>query len=48
VLTDRVVLEVPEDLPTNGLRLEVILYDRLTLKGAGSVTIADLQPAEKP
>ncbi len=42
VLTDRVLLEVPADVPAEGLRLEVVLYDRLTLKGAGSVTVPGL------
>ena len=43
LLADRVLLDVPSGVPSEGLRLEVVLYDRRTLKGAGSVTVPDLR-----
>ena len=39
LVADRVLLPLPEGAPTEGLRLEVVLYDRRTLQGAGSVVV---------
>jgi len=38
-ITDRVILTVPPDLVASSLSVEVVLYNRADLKGAGTVTV---------
>ena len=44
VLSDRVLLPMPEDADASGTRLEIVLYDRATLSGIGSVIVPVQQP----
>ncbi len=40
LVTDRVILVLPDDAaPGSGYQLEVVLYDRMTLKAMGTVTV---------
>jgi len=44
VLTDRVLLPLPEGVSSSGDHIEIILYDRATLAGIGSVVIPLSEP----
>ncbi|MGC9360750.1 MAG: 6-pyruvoyl-tetrahydropterin synthase-related protein [Anaerolineae bacterium] len=44
VLSDRVLMPVPEDADASETRVEVVLYDRATLAGIGSVIVPVHEP----
>jgi hypothetical protein len=47
LITDRVVLPLPDGAPPlDGARLQIVLYDRVTLAGVGSADVALSESAD--